>query len=144
VAAIVTPIVSLRYFTDDRGRTLVERGSERLKGGTGRQGMIRFLALLGICQTVMLFAYNVPVAILIGGHSTRWPADIQNRSYFTDGLCGAQTTRMCPGPGVPLNRGPGTVSITPEGKLFIPPGRELAPAVKFANGTAGPFHGPVF
>ena len=38
-------LCSLRYFTDDRGRTFVERGLERVQGGFVRQQSIRFLAI---------------------------------------------------------------------------------------------------
>jgi MoxR-like ATPase len=36
---------SLRYFTDDRGRTFVERGLERIQGGAVKRESTRFLAI---------------------------------------------------------------------------------------------------
>ena len=35
-------------------------------------------------------------------HQSEWPEDIQERTYFTQGLCGADTTFACAGPSVPL------------------------------------------
>jgi hypothetical protein len=50
-----------------------------------------------------------------------YPADIQKRSYFTQGICGARTDRACPGPSIPIPL-PGSAYINQEGGLSYPPG----------------------
>ena len=103
VGAIMAGLAGMRYFKDDRGHTIVERGVDRLKVGQRRKDLLRFGAVFGICNVLVLLCYNVPNAI-IGAHSTEWPADIQKRSYLTDYLCGQGTDRACPGPDIPLSR----------------------------------------
>ena len=44
----------LRFFTDDRGRTIVERGLDNVRGGVVRQQFIRFLAIFAGCQHLLL------------------------------------------------------------------------------------------
>lgn len=38
----------LRFFTDDRGRTVVERGLDTVRGGFFRRQFVRFLAIFGV------------------------------------------------------------------------------------------------
>jgi hypothetical protein len=124
-------LAALRFFKDDRGRTVVERGIDGLQVGEGRKTALRFLAVFGMCNVLVLLCYNVPNAI-IGAHSTAWPRDLQERSYLTDRLCGPGTDRACPGPGVPLVRGDDT-----------PPPRPTH-EVPFVRSGGAPFSGPVF
>jgi hypothetical protein len=76
---------------------------------------------------------NVWIAL----HSSVWPQDVQQRSYFTDRLCGAGTDRACPGPAVPNVRNDngdqdaGSAYITPEGRLVWPARTVLLPVVPF-------------
>jgi len=131
IATIFTAICALRYFKDDHGRTLVERGIDRLRVGGGRKQMLRFFALTGAVHLVLILGYNLPNSV-IGAHSRPWPADLQKRSYLTDGVCGAGTTNACPGPGVPLFRGNATAHLGPNGELVVPSGVKLPKLVPFA------------
>lgn len=94
-------MASIRFFVDDRGRSVAERGIDDVRTGRGRQDALRFLALFGAFSITVLACYNIPSA-LMAAHSTRWPEDVQSRSYFTDRVCGKGTQRECPGPGVPI------------------------------------------
>jgi hypothetical protein len=96
IAAIFTALCALRHFTDDRGRTLVERGIDRLTVGPRRRGFVRFLAIAGAVHLILIAGYNLPNAI-VGAHPRPWPADLVKRSYLTDGVCGLGTPRSCPG-----------------------------------------------
>jgi hypothetical protein len=96
IAAIFTGICALRYFKDDRGRTLVERGIDRLGVGPRRRGALRFLAIAGAVHLILIAGYNLPNS-LVGAHPARWPADLVKRSYLTDGVCGPGAPRVCPG-----------------------------------------------
>jgi Spirocyclase AveC-like len=130
VSATFTAVACLRYFRNDRGETLVERGSDQLRMSGGKKTVVRALAVLAGVHVALFVTYTVPNT-WIGMHSKEWQQDLLDRSYFTDGLCGARTDRACPGPGVPLSRndntdsGKGSVYITPDGKAVIPENSEL-------------------
>ncbi len=118
-----TAFACLRYFRNDRGQTVAERGIERVQGsGLKREG-IRVLALAGVLNVIFLVGYNIPIQYF-GAHSDPWPEDIQNRSYLTDGLCGPSTNYACPAPDVPIPR-PNSAHIAPDGQLVRPPGVNL-------------------
>lgn len=126
-------LCSLRYFTDDRGRTFVERGLERIKGGFAKQQGMRFLAIFAACSAFFFVFYNVP-AQWFAMHAEPWPADIQKRSYFNMGICGEGTGRLCPHPALPI---PSNDSgyIDPDGQLILPDGVELPRIVPFDRGN---------
>ena len=93
----------LRYFKNDRGETLAERGLSTFRLSPGRKTGLRILAVIGACNLCFALGYNVPAQIF-AIHSDVWPEDITKRSYLTDGLCGPGTDYACPGPGTPINR----------------------------------------
>jgi hypothetical protein len=144
VSSLFTAVAALRFFVNDRGETVIERGIDRIRGGNGKKTVLRVLAATAFCHLGLIALYNVPNT-WIGMHSTAWPADLQKRSYFTDFLCGDQTDRACPGPGVPLlrndNRGEGrggSAYLSPAGKLVVPSGTTLPTApVPFDKGWLG-------
>lgn len=94
IATIFTGISCLRYFKDDRGRTVVERGVERVAGGS-RIGFLRTFAVLGAVHLILFVGYNLPNG-LVGASGQAWPKDLVNRSYLRDGLCGPGTVNQCP------------------------------------------------
>jgi hypothetical protein len=115
-AITLTALAAVRYFKNDRGQTLAERGTENLRAGPRRTGVVRGLALVGVLNVIYLFSYMVPVQ-WFALHADPWPADIVNsRSYLTDGLCGRGTTYRCSGPDTPIPR-PGSDHVDPEGRL---------------------------
>src|SRR5215469_8253017 len=123
-------LCSLRFFTDDRGRTFVERGLERLEGGFVKQQSIRFLAIFAACSLFFFVFYNLP-AQWLAVHADPWPEDIQKRSYFTMGICGEGTGRLCPHPSLPIDRGTTSAYISPDGTVVLPEGTELPKIVPF-------------
>ena len=125
-------LCALRYFTDDRGRTFVERGLERVQGGFAKQQLTRFLAIFAACSMFFFVFYNIP-AQWFAMHQDPWPADIVKRSYFLMGICGDGTDRLCPDPALPV---PGENSgyINPDGKLVLPDGVKLPTIVPFDRG----------
>lgn len=106
---------ALRYYRDDRGRTLVERGTERLRTGPRRQTFLRYLALSGALNIIFLVGYNVPIQ-LFALHAAPWPQDILDRPYFTNGICGPGTTYECSSPNVPIPRD-NSQHVDPQGQL---------------------------
>jgi len=121
---------SLRYFTDDRGRTFVERGLESVRGGAVKRESMRFLAIFAAVSLFFFVFYTIP-AQWLAMHAGPWPEDIQKRSYFTMGICGEGTGRLCPHPSLPIDRGVTSAFIGPDGKVVVPEGTELPKIVPF-------------
>lgn len=117
-----TAFASIRYFKNDRGQTLMERGIEHIRGGERKRTGLRMLACVGIVNVAFL-AYNIPAAFL-GLYADEWPEDIVKRAYFTTGYCGPTTAFACPGPDVPIHR-PGSAHVGPDGELVVPPGVKI-------------------
>ena len=90
-------VCCLRYFTDDRGRTVVERGLDQVRGGFALQQFIRFLAIFAAVSACFFVFYNLP-AQWFAMHSDPWPDDHQKRSYFNGGICGDGTDVRAPIP----------------------------------------------
>jgi Spirocyclase AveC-like len=116
--ATLAGLAALRFFVNDRGETVVERGVSDLSYGTGSKVTLRLLALICATQLIPLVTYNLPTGWVAGAHSASWPEAVQSQSYFTAGLCGYGTNRICPQDGVPLKDE--TVNIAPNGDLVIP------------------------
>jgi len=131
--ATLSGFCALRYFTDDRGRTYVERGLERIQGGFMKQQITRFLALFAASSLIFFVFYNLP-AQWLAMHAEPWPEDIQKRSYFTSGICGEGTGRLCPHPNLPLMIN-GAPLVDPDGNLVLPEGFELPKIVPHVRGT---------
>ncbi|GAB5001098.1 spirocyclase AveC family protein [Mycobacterium avium] len=123
---------SLRYFTDDRGRTVVERGLDQVRGGVAKQQATRFLAIFAGISACFFVFYNVP-AQWIGMHADPWPADHLKRSYFNGGTCGAGSDQPCPDPALPIpTRRSGFINN--DGRLVLPERVQLPTVVPFQRG----------
>ncbi|MGI8336273.1 spirocyclase AveC family protein [Actinomadura scrupuli] len=125
----------LRYFTDDRSRTVVERGLDNIRGGFARQQFTRFLAIFAAVSALFFIFYNVP-AQWIGLHADPWPADVQRRSYFSGPVCGEGTDQPCPDPRLPIpTKRSGYINT--DGELVLPPGVEMPRTVPLERGRKG-------
>jgi Spirocyclase AveC-like len=89
-------ISCVRYFRDDQGRTIAERGVEHLRAGPGSRSVVRLLALLGLCQLLVIGVYVIPMGVLAKIHTDVWAHSVQSRSYWNDHICGFGTHRVCP------------------------------------------------
>lgn len=121
---------AVRYYKNDRGETIAERGVSNMSGGPLKKGGIRVLALVAAMSVVQL-TWMVPVAMFIGSQQAEWPKDIVTRSYFTNGLCGAGTDRMCPGGAVPSSSGNDAAYLNRQGQLVVPQGARLPTSFPF-------------
>jgi hypothetical protein len=136
--ALFTGVAALRYFRNDRGETVVERGAERI-GSPRRRTLARLFAIIAAVHVVMFVSYNMP-NYLVGTHSNDWPADLQKRSYFTNGICGERTDRACPSAATPLVRndnsgeGGGSTYLTRDGRLGLPEGARVPEPIPFDRG----------
>ncbi|MGV0735045.1 spirocyclase AveC family protein [Mycobacterium syngnathidarum] len=129
--------ICIRFFRNDKGETIADRGLENTGYSDRKKNILRAFAMIGIMQAVLLVFYNVPNS-WTATRSTEWPADLQKRSYLTDGICGAGTDQACPGPNVPMyrndNQNPlrgGSAHLDPNGNLVVPPDATLPTEVPF-------------
>jgi hypothetical protein len=113
--SLMTAWGCMRWFRNDRGETLAERGMEHIGGSERRRTFIRVLAFAGLGNFIFVVCYSGPMAIA-GLYSDPWPADVVKRSYLTDGLCGPGTDYACAGPSVPIPRR-GSAHLRPDGTL---------------------------
>jgi hypothetical protein len=129
IASVFTAISCLRYFVNDKGQMWIERGSEKIKGSNAKRNWMRALAGIGAMQLIMFLGYNVTNGIMAANVNS-WPKAVQQRSYFTNFLCGDQTDRICPGPysGTPRVGGP---YINSNGGVTVPAGHPLPKTVPF-------------
>jgi hypothetical protein len=121
IGFMFTGLSALRYFRDDRGYTIAERGIARLSGSQLKISLTRVLAVLFAVHAITFVLYTIPAAWAVT-HPVAWPQDTQNRSYFTSGLCGEGTDRACSGPGVPFATNE-SAYMTRDGRLAFPPPR---------------------
>lgn len=105
----------LRYFRDDKGRTVAERGIDEVPVTPKQKTLLRFLALCGMMNVTYMGLYNIPMQ-WFGTHADPWPEDTVKRSYLTNGICGPGTEFACSGPGVPIPR-PDSPHLAPDGSL---------------------------
>ena len=126
---VETALCCLRFFTDSRGRTVVERGLDEVGGGFVAQQTTRFLAIFAAVSASFFVIYMLP-AQWLGMHADPWPEDVQKRSYFIGGICGEGTDRLCPHPMLPV---PTKKSgyVDKDGRFIPPEGAELPKIVPF-------------
>jgi hypothetical protein len=88
---------ALRYFRDDRGRSLLERKADNLTGSEGKRNAVRILAFCGLIN-VLLLGYNLSFTAMgvWGGPTPDMP------SWLRNGMCGEGTHYDCPAPGLPI------------------------------------------
>jgi hypothetical protein len=120
VGVIWTSWASVRFYRDDRGNTVVERGIEQLNLRSGQKFVLRFLAFAGVFNVVFLAGYNVPWQWF--SLKGEWPRDIQERSYFTNGVCGDGTAYARPDGRIPMVKGSSSLRVGPDGSLTVPEG----------------------
>jgi hypothetical protein len=96
----------LRYFRDDKGRSVVERDAESLGVSPRTQTLYRTFALIGFLNA-MYVIFNICInfaALHIDQTPTGYP------TYLRNDMCGAGTEYACPGPEVPIPMSPGAVN----------------------------------
>ena len=134
IGVLSTTIVAFRYYTNDKGQTIAERGLEKVASPV-KQGVLRMFAMIAMIQLIFFFPYNVSMYML-GQWSSDWPKEIQERSYLTNGICGAGTPRACRTSETPVDVPSATgISVSPDGQLVIPPGaKKPQGAIPFITG----------
>jgi hypothetical protein len=119
--AVMALSACLRYFKNDRGEILAERGIEQLHASSRQKTWIRLLAVCGALCTIYFVAYEMPIQ-WFATHSDNYPAEVLQRSYLTNMMCGPGTDTACPGPRVPMPVGADSARLRPDGTLYSPKG----------------------
>ena len=101
--SVFASLTCLRFFIDDKGQTICERGLDKIVASPAQKSFMRATAVLGGTISIFIITYHIPQGFL-ALHSTAWPDDVVNRSYFTNRICGPQVNLACPGPAVPIAR----------------------------------------
>lgn len=121
-------LTSIRYFRNDKGETLAERGLDQVRMGAGAKSWLRFFALAGIVNVMFFLGFSLPVQFF-QIHVGTWPKAIQERSYWTSGICGEGTGYACGGSNVAIPQRGKSIHVGPDGELVIPPGTEIPKSV---------------
>lgn len=92
----------LKFFKDDKGRTFVEGGIERLSIGEAKRQLLRLLAIYGYVHTAFFALYMMP-GMLVAVNADPYPKGYP--SYMLNGMClYGEQHNQCPGPGVSIPR----------------------------------------
>lgn len=95
-------IATMMHFRDDRGRTVVERGLDRVRLGARHKQLVKFLAVFGAVHLSFVVLYVMPQQ-WFATHSDPFPQGYP--SYLENGMCQSGADgRTCPGPGTPMPR----------------------------------------
>lgn len=101
IATFACGMTAIRWFRDDRGHSIAERGVETLRvAGPARTG-VRFLAVTGLVHTWFILGYFVPYNFFALKADTFPPMP----SYLRAGICGQGTDYACPSGSVPIPHG---------------------------------------
>lgn len=101
--SVFASLTCLRFFVDDKGQTLCERGLDKLNASPLKKSAMRACAVIGGTMAIFIVTYHLPQGF-IALHSAAWPDDVVQRSYFTNRICGPQVNLACPGPTTPIAR----------------------------------------
>jgi hypothetical protein len=93
-----TATAGLRYFRDDRGRSVVERGASADHPNKTRSTLMRLLAVTGFVHlTYLIYSILFSWAAVYGG-----PYPEGYPSWMLNGMCGPGTEYVCQGPHEPI------------------------------------------
>lgn len=88
-------LTCLRFFVDDKGQTICERGLDQVVASPLTKSWMRASSVIGGIVLIFVVAYHLPQGLL-ALRSTAWPDDVVQRSYFTNGICGPRVQLVCP------------------------------------------------
>lgn len=127
-AMVLTGLAIMLYYRDDKGQTFAERGHDQLRVGSKAVIALRCFAVIGVANALMV-VYNIFMAYLsITGPG--WSQSALEKSYFTNGVCGAGTEYACPNGSAPIPVGKNHIHLGPDGTLVVPAGATLPQLVK--------------
>ena len=93
-----TATAGLRFFRDDKGRSVVERGPSAMTGTGAKPTLMRLLAVTGFVHlTYLIYSMCFSWAAVYGG-----PYPDGYKSWMLNGTCGPGTEYVCQGPKTPI------------------------------------------
>ncbi|MFA5938922.1 MAG: spirocyclase AveC family protein [Sinimarinibacterium sp.] len=93
-------LANVMYWTNDKGQTFAERGVEKVKTSPAGKGLLRYLAILGVFQSILFVTYSMPIQFFAmngDGVPENTPAHLRTG-------CGEGSAYACIEPGMPINR----------------------------------------
>lgn len=96
---MLTAMGALLFFRDDRGRSFVERGIDRVRLSGRGHTFVRVLAVVGFANVMYVVVYLVPINV-VNLYVDRTPAGYP--TYLRNDLCGPDSDVTCPDPRLPL------------------------------------------
>ena len=109
IAGFSMGLTALRWFRDDKGRSMAERGVEELRLSPRGRKAVTFLAITGFAHVWFIVGYFVPYNFFALKADT-FPA---LPSFLRANICGDGTDYACPSEYVPLPRR-SSLHITPD------------------------------
>ena len=89
-----TATAGLRFFRDDKGRSVVERGASAMGPNSKKSTVVRLLAVTGFVHlTYLVYSILFSWAAVYGG-----PYPEGYKSWMLNGMCGPGTEYVCQGP----------------------------------------------
>lgn len=92
-AAFYVGVGALRWFVDDKGRTVAERGIDDVRLPARRKTLVSLLGTIGAAALIINLMYNLPM-VLLSLHADPPPKDMP--SYFLPDSCGITAPYVCP------------------------------------------------
>ncbi|MDB5970052.1 MAG: hypothetical protein JWQ90_2502 [Hydrocarboniphaga sp.] len=129
IGACFVGFAAFYYFRNDKGETLAERGLDQVNVSSSGKQWLRFFAFSGAINAAFFTLFSVP-HILINLNGDAWPKEIQELSWYTHGLCGADTSFVCQGKNVALPRRD-AINIGPNGEITMPENAQVPQLVPF-------------
>ena len=99
-----------RYYRDDRGRTICERGVDALGLSPVRRRAVSLMAVTGFVHLWIFVSFYVPWT-MVALKSDTSPPDLP--SYMRSGICGKGTDYACPDKLVPIPKR-GSLHLVPD------------------------------
>jgi hypothetical protein len=101
IGVMYTGFAALRWFVDDKGRTVAERGIDEVRATVRQKTTLRILATTACASTIIFLTYNLPWQ-WFATHADAFPKDLP--SYMVNGICGVGTPYPCPAADTPIFR----------------------------------------
>jgi Spirocyclase AveC-like len=93
IGVVCGALACIRYFRNDRGEMLSERGLSQLSPSAKHKNWTRFLALLGAANAAFFVVYAIPIQFASLTIDQFHPG-ITDKSYFVNGLCPVPDSRF--------------------------------------------------
>jgi hypothetical protein len=88
-------LCALRFFRNEKDETMVEKGLQVGRNSKRHSTLLRFLAIVGVCN-LTLVGYNAVFGLVSMQGSSDWPSSFTSRPYIVGNICGPHAQYACP------------------------------------------------